>query len=179
MRKRSCQRITSDGYLETLTVTAVQRDGKRFHPEPESDRDFARARSGGQRRRSTPGANRRERSIGDWQWRTLKRSSACRRKGDVTVRALMLSVEVITVRRSGDVKGTIRSAVRLPSDIKRSPPTPLGINQSASSLLPCHAGGRGFESRRSRHSFVSQKATQFILAAALKPLAVRGASHLS
>ena len=54
--------------------------------------------------------------------------------------------------QSGDVKGMITAAVRchfVPNDVRRH----RLISGSYISLLPCHGRGRGFESRRPRHSF--------------------------
>src|ERR1700693_2655179 len=53
----------------------------------------------------------------------------------------------------GDVKGTITGAVRyhfVPNDVRRH----RLISISYMSLLPRHGRGRGFESRRPRHSFL-------------------------
>jgi hypothetical protein len=53
---------------------------------------------------------------------------------------------------SGDVKGTIRGVVRCPkvsNNVRRH----RLISISYTSLIPCHGRGRGFESRRPRHSF--------------------------
>jgi hypothetical protein len=52
---------------------------------------------------------------------------------------------------SGDVKGTISSVVRRPrvsNNVRRH----RLISISYTSLIPCHGRGRGFESRRPRHS---------------------------
>jgi hypothetical protein len=56
------------------------------------------------------------------------------------------------LRKSGDVKGAIRGDVRhlpTPIDVRRH----RLISISYISLLPCQGRGRGFESRRRRHSF--------------------------